>query len=412
MSTVLLLGTLDTKGEGYMYVRARLLAERCDVVTIDVGVLGSPPFAAEIAREEVAQAAGTSLSALADRQDRGAAVEAMARGAARIIKSLVAARRVSAILVLGGTDGASLAARAMTELPIGFPKLIVSPVAAGDTRPFVQGADVAMLHPVVDLEGLNSISRRILANAAAAVAAMARTYERCECGPTTTPQIGLTRVGITTPCVTRTAGLLSERGFEPLVFSANGVGGASMERLIHERVITGVIDVTTTELADELVGGILPASDDRFQVAGSLGLPQVVSLGALDVVNLGALDTVPAAFADRLLYRHKPEVTLMRTNADECRVLGATISAKLNAGSGERCVVVPLRGFSMLSAPGGPFYDPEADAALIDALSAELSTEIELIEVDAHINEPHVADILADRFEAAYSVWGKETVTT
>jgi uncharacterized protein (UPF0261 family) len=300
----------------------------------------------------------------------------------------------------------------MAGLPIGFPKMIVSPVAAGDTRPYVQGADVAMLHPVVDLAGLNSISRRILANAAAAIAGMAHAYESFECSLTTTPQIGLTMFGITTPCVTRTAGLLADRGLEPLVFSANGVGGTSMERLIGEDVITGVIDVTTTELADRLVGGILPAGDDRLEVAGSHALPQVVSLGALDVVNFGPYETVPPAFADRLLYRHNPEVTLMRTTADECRALGAIIAAKLNAGSGERCVVVPLRGFSMLSAPGGPFYDPEADAALIDALSAELSTEVELIEVDAHINEPHVADTLADRFEAAYSVWRKETVTT
>jgi uncharacterized protein (UPF0261 family) len=412
MSTVLLLGTLDTKGEECMYVRARLLAERCDVVTIDAGVLGSPPFAAEFGPEDVARAAGVSLGELVDGQDRGAAVEAMGRGAAGIVRDLVAARKVSGVLVLGGSGGASLAARAMAELPIGFPKLIVSPVAAGDTRPYVQGADVAMLHPVVDLAGLNSISRRILANAAAAIAGMAHAYESFESGRGSGPQIGLTMFGITTPCVTRTAGLLADRGFEPLVFSANGVGGASMERLIGEGVITGVIDVTTTELADRLVGGILPAADDRLEVAGSLALPQVVSLGALDVVNFGPYETVARAFADRLLYRHNPEVTLMRTNADECRVLGAIIAAKLNAGSGERCVVVPLRGFSMLSAPGGPFYDPEADAALIDALSAELSTEIELIEVDAHINEPHVADTLADRFEAAYSVWGKETVTT
>jgi uncharacterized protein (UPF0261 family) len=334
----------------------------------------------------------------------------MGDGAAKIVESLVDAQEASAVLALGGSGGASVAARAMARLPIGFPKLLVSPVAAGDTRPYVQGSDVAMLHPVVDLAGLNRMSRQVLANAAAAIAGMARGYEPGGDPEQAVPQIGMTMFGITTPCVELARRLLEAKGFEALVFSANGVGGSSMERLMVEGLITGAIDVTTTELADRLVGGILPAGPERLRTAGALGLPQVISLGALDVVNFGPWDTVPPVFRDRRLYRHNPQVTLMRTTPEECRELGEAIAARLNGGGGERCVVAPLRGFSALSTAGEPFYDPEADLALIDALRSELSSEVELIELDADINQPPVAEVLVERFAGAYSGWRKQAV--
>lgn len=404
MHSVLLLGTLDTKGEECRYVRDRLLDRGCAVVTMDLGVLGPPAFAADVSRESVAAAAGTSIDALAAALDRGVAMEAMGRGAEAIVRKLLEQGAFGAALAIGGSCGASLGARAMRALPVGFPKLIVSTVAAGDTRPFVGGRDVAMLYPVVDVAGLNPISTRVLANAAAAAAGMAQAAGEAPAPASTGALVGLTMFGITTACVDRVRARLAAAGFVPLVFSANGVGGTSMEELIAEGSITGVVDATTTELADLLVGGILPAGPTRLETAGARGIPQVVSLGALDVVNFGPPDTVPRPLRHRRLYRHNPAVTLMRTDADESARLGHAIAAKLNGGHGSRTVVAPLRGFSALSAPGGPFHDPKADRALLDALRTSLSTDVELVELDHNINDAEVADVLADRFAAAYEL--------
>jgi uncharacterized protein (UPF0261 family) len=410
MSTVLLLGTLDTKGEECRYVRERLRDCGCDVLTMDVGVLGTPAFAVDVPRERVAAAAGASLEQLAADGDRGAAIEVMGRGAAAVVRSLFEQDAFSAILALGGSGGASLGASAMAALPLGFPKLLVSTVAAGDTRPYVEGADIAMLHPVVDLAGINPISARVLDNAAAAVAGMAQAPRRATRREAGGPLVGMTMFGITTPCVDGVRALLADRGYVPLVFSANGVGGTSMEQLIADGSIAGVVDVTTTELADRLVGGILPAGAHRLEAAGARGIPQVVSLGALDVVNFGPPDSVPEPFRDRRLYQHNPAVTLMRTSPEESDGLGRALAAKLNGGHGPRTVVAPLRGLSALSGPGAPFHDPDADRALLDALRAELADDVELLELDSHINDPAVAVALADRFHAAYQQFQKESV--
>ena len=411
MTTVLLLGTLDSKGEECGFVRARLHEHGCEVLTVDVGVLGHPAWAADVPRERVAEAAGTDLDALVRAGDRGAAIDAMGRGAAALVRALHEDRAFSAVVALGGSGGASVAARALAPLPLGFPKLVVSPVAAGDTRPYVAGADIALLNPVVDLAGINPISARVLSNAAAAIAGMARAAGADSPAEPAGPLVAMTMFGITTPCVERVRALLSERGYVPLVFSANGAGGDAMEDLIAGGTIAGVVDVTTTELADRLVGGILAAGQRRLEAAGAAGVPQVVSLGALDAVNFGPWDSVPERFRDRRLHRHNPQVTLLRTSAEECAELGRTLAAKLNAGRGPRCVVVPLRGLSALSAPGAPFHDPAADAALFDALRADLSRGIELVEFDCHINDPAFASAVADRFAAVYQLSHKEPVT-
>lgn len=402
MTTVLLLGTLDTKGAECGYVREHLRGHGCDVLTVDIGVLGCPAYHADVTRERVAEAAGASLDALVGAGHRGAAIEAMGRGAATVVRQLFEDGAFSALLALGGSCGTSVAARACVSLPLGFPKLLVSTVAAGNTGPYVAGADIALLHPVVDLAGINPISARVLCNAAAAVAGMARAADAFEPPAEPGPIVAMTMFGITTPCVDRVRALLSDRGYVPLIFSANGVGGDAMETLIAAGSVAGVIDVTTTELADRLVGGRLVADQRRLEVAGEQGLPQVVSLGALDVVNFGPLDTVPERFRDRQLHCHNPEVTLMRTRPDECAELGRTLAAKLNKGRGPRCVLVPLRGLSALSGPGAPFHDPDADRALFDAIRAELSREVELVEVDCHINDPAFAVALVGRFEETF----------
>jgi uncharacterized protein (UPF0261 family) len=409
MATVLLLGTMDTKGDVCAFLRRRLAGHGCDVLTIDAGCGGKgPAFSADVSREEVARRAGTSSEALA-REDRGAALDAMSRGAAAIVRSLVDEGRADAILAVGGSGGAALAASAMAPLPLGFPKLLVSTVAAGDTRPYCGHADITLMYPVVDVAGINRISEVVLANAAAAAAGMAmapRPRPRQD-----RPLVGMTMFGITTRCVDRVRVLLESRGFEAAVFSANGHGSACMERLVDAEAISGVVDVTTTDLADRLVGGTLPAEEGRLEAAGRRGVPQVVAPGALDVVNFGCWDSVPDRFRDRRLHRHNRAVTLMRTSAAECAELGRTLAATLNAGRGPRHVVLPLRGLSALSAPGGPFHDPRADEALFEALHSDLAPDVEVVEIDTDINDPEVADVLADRFHHAYRLWRQEAVT-
>jgi uncharacterized protein (UPF0261 family) len=379
------------------------------VLTVDVGVLGRPAWAADVPRERVAEASGAALDSLARAGDRGAAIEAMGRGAAVLVRELSEAGAMSAVLALGGSGGASVAAQALAALPLGFPKLVVSPVAAGETRPYVGGTDIALMNPVVDLAGLNPISASVLANAAAAVAGMARAAvaPSAPAGPL----VAMTMFGITTPCVDRVRALLAEQGYVPLVFSANGAGGDAMEQLIAGGTVAGVIDVTTTELADRLVGGILAAGERRLEGAGAAGLPQVVVPGALDCVNFGPWDSVPERFRRRRLHRHNPQVTLLRTSAHECATLGRTLAAKVNAGHGPRSVVVPLGGLSALSAPGAPFHDPVADQALFDALRDKLARDVELVELDCHINDPVFAAAVADRFAATYQLSNKEPVT-
>jgi uncharacterized protein (UPF0261 family) len=395
VATVVLLGTLDTKGTEYAFLRDRLREHGVDVLLVDAGV-HEPTIEPDIGREELA----ADVAQLAAAGDRGAAVTAMAEGAERVVAQLHADGRLDGILALGGSGGSSIATRAMRALPVGVPKLMVSTVASGDTRPYVGAVDVTMMYSVVDIAGVNRVSARSMANAAGAIAGMAnaRVPELAE-----KPLIGASMFGVTTPCVTRARERLEEHGYEVLVFHATGAGGQSMEALARGGFLAGVLDATTTELADELVGGVLSAGPDRLEAAGASGVPQVVSLGALDMVNFGPRETVPAQFEDRNLYVHNPTVTLMRTTPDECAELGRQIGRKLSAAKGATVLFIPLKGVSMIAVEGQPFYDSAADDALIAGLHETLGPSVEVHELDTDINDPAFADAMADRIHELVS---------
>jgi uncharacterized protein (UPF0261 family) len=407
VATVALFGTLDTKGAEYAFLRDRILAEGHDVVVVDVGILGEARTEADVSRREVAAAAGEDVGALAAEGDRGAAVAAMARGAAEVARRLLEEGRLDAIAGLGGSGGSAIVTHAMRALPVGVPKLMVSTLASGDTRPYVGAVDVTMTYSVVDIAGLNRISRRILANAAGAIAGMANARDDAA-GDDERPLVGATMFGVTTPCVTRARERLEELGYEVLVFHATGTGGQSLEALIRDGFVAASLDVTTTELADELVGGVLSAGPHRLTAAGAAGIPQVVSLGALDMVNFGPIETVPERFRDRNLYVHNPTVTLMRTTPAECAELGRILAGKVSAATGQVSVFVPLRGVSAIATEGGPFHDPEADDALFGALREHLDPSVDLRELDTDVNDSAFAEAMADRLHELHAAWARE----
>jgi uncharacterized protein (UPF0261 family) len=404
MASVVLLGTLDTKGAEYEFLRDRVRELGCDVILVDAGVL-SEHSAADVTADEVAAAAGESRAALAAAHDRGPAVLAMTRGATEIVKRLHAEGRLDGILGVGGSGGSSIVSAAMQALPVGVPKILVSTMGSGDTRPYVGTTDIAMMYSVVDIAGINGLSEKILTNAAAGIAGMARASAAFVSKIAPRPLIGATMFGVTTPSVTTAREWLEAHGYEVLVFHATGAGGRSMEALMKAGFITGSLDITTTELVDELVGGVLSAGPDRLEMAGALGIPQVVSLGALDMCNFGPKDTVPERFKDRNLYVHNATVTLMRTTEAECAELGRIIARKLNQATGPLTVFIPLGGVSMIATPGGPFYDPAADATLIRELKAGLRPDVEVVEMAADINDPAFATAMAERLDAHYRAW-------
>jgi uncharacterized protein (UPF0261 family) len=345
------------------------------------------------------------VAELAAAGDRGAAVETMARGAAEIAKRLHAEGRLDGILALGGSGGSAIATHAMRQLHVGVPKLMVSTLASGDTRPYVGAVDVTMMYSVVDIAGINQISERIMSNAAGAIAGMAKATVPERTGAK--PLVGATMFGVTTPCVTRARERLEELGYEVLVFHATGTGGQSMEALMKGGFITASLDVTTTELADDLVGGVLSAGPDRLEAAGELGIPQVVSLGALDMVNFGPIDTVPAQFRGRNLYVHNPTVTLMRTTPEECAELGRRIARKLNAAKGPTALFVPLKGVSAIAVEGQVFHDSAADEALFAALRENLEPAVETHWLDRDVNDPEFALALANRLHELHEEWAR-----
>ena len=396
MQTVVLVGTLDTKGQEYAYLADRIRDHGVDVVLVDAGILGTPLATPDVTRDEVARAAGADVQALAAAGDRGAAIDTMARGAAKIAQGLYAEGRLDAIGGLGGSGGSSLVTRAMRELPIGVPKLMVSTVASGDTSPYVGSVDVTMMYSVVDISGVNRISARIMSNAAGALAGMAKA---------TAPEVGDERplvtasmFGVTTQAVTIARERLEALGYEVLVFHQTGAGGGSMEALISAGFIAGSLDVTTTEFCDLVAGGVLVAVPERLESAGRSGVPQVVSLGALDMVNFGPLDSVPERYRDRNLYVHNPTITLMRTTPDECREIGRIIAEKLNAATSPTVLFVPLRGVSAIAIEGQVFHDPEADAALFETIRSLIDrSRVELHELDTDVNDPEFALAMANR---------------
>ncbi len=395
MATVVAVGTLDTKGAEYEFLRDRLREHGVDVILVDAGVQGEATTPPDIGRSEVARAAGADVAELAAAGDRGAAVETMSRGAAAILERLYRDGRLDGVVGMGGTGGTSLVTHAMRQLPVGVPKLMVSTVASGDTRPYIGAVDVTMMYSVVDVAGVNQISARIIGNAAGAIAGMAKAPVPEPVGGGTL--LGASMFGVTTPCVTTARGHLEELGYEVLVFHQTGTGGQSMEELVKAGFIKGLLDVTTTELCDQLVGGVLPAHPRRLEVAGGMGVPQVVSLGALDMVNFGPRDTVPAEFRSRRLHVHNPTVTLMRTTPEESAELGRRIARKLSAATGPTALFIPLRGVSMIATKGEPFYDPAADEALFSAVREGLGPNVELHELDTDVNDPEFALAMANR---------------
>jgi uncharacterized protein (UPF0261 family) len=397
MTTVLLIGTLDTKGTEYGFVRDLIRARNVNTLVMDLGTLEEPSFMADVSAEEVARRGGSTLTAIRERKDRGEAVNIMLAGARAITRELYDAGRFDGVIGLGGGGGSAMISAAMRELPVGVPKVLVSTMASGNTAPYVDVKDLTVMYSVVDIAGLNPLLRRILANAAGAIVGMVTqghppTADR--------PLIAATMFGVTTPCVTAARERLEAAGYDVLVFHATGSGGRAMEGLIDDGWFAGVLDVTTTEWADEVVGGVLTAGPDRLSAAGRRGVPQVVSVGALDMVNFGAPETMPARFQKRRLYRHNPQVTLMRTTPDECRAIGRRIAEQINGARGPTVVLLPLRGVSMIDGDGQPFHDPDADAALFAAIRETLRANVRVRELDAHINDAEFAHALADELLA------------
>jgi uncharacterized protein (UPF0261 family) len=397
-ATVALVGTLDTKGAEYQWVADRLREHGVAVTIVDTGV-NPGTLDATVTAEEVAAAAGTSLDALRSGNDRGAAVTAMGEGAAVVLTRLHAEGGLDGVLALGGSGGSSIAARAVRDLPVGLPKLIVSTMASGDVSPYVGVSDVSIMYSVVDVAGINQVSRAVLGNAAAGIAGMARAFAARRSAPAADdrPLVAASMFGVTTPAVDAARARLEELGYEVLVFHATGSGGQALEALARSGMLAGVLDLTTTELADDLVGGVLTAGPGRLTAAGAAGVPQVVSLGALDMVNFGPRDTVPERFAGRNFFIHNPTVTLMRTTPEENAELGRRLGAKLAAATGPTALVVPRKGVSALDADGMAFRDESADTALFDAvLSTVDGSAVTVIDEDAHINDKELAVRSAD----------------
>lgn len=392
---IALVGTLDTKGRELEFVRDLLTSRGVATVVIDAGSQGQPSIAADVSRDAVFKAAGTSLAAVQRAGDRGRAVESAAAGVRKIVLELFARGQIDGILGLGGSAGTTIGTAAMRALPFGVPKLMVSTLASGQVKNFVGVRDLIMMHSVVDISGLNRMSRTVLANAAHAMAGMAM-QPKIEAPASDRPLITATMFGVTTPCVSAAQKILENAGHEVLVFHATGTGGLTMESLIADGLIAGSLDLTTTELADELVGGILSAGPNRMTAAAIRGTPQVISVGALDMVNFGSPDTVPERFQGRRFHHHNANVTLMRTTPEENDRLGKEIAEKASASRGPTAVIVPLRGVSAIDKEGEPFWWPEADRALFQSIRNWIGPQVKLVELDHHINDPEFAQAAAN----------------
>lgn len=392
------LATMDTKGEELAYVAQCLQRAGLAVTTVDVGTRAAPAMAPDIDRARVASFHPQGSAAALDQTDRGRAVAAMSVALEHFLRAEFDAGHVAGAIGLGGSGGTSLIAPALRALPIGTPKILVSTVASGNVAGYVGSSDLLMFPSIVDIAGLNRVSRQVLARAAAALAGMLQHPAPPQ--DDVRPAIGMTMFGVTTPCVDAVRRALDARGFDCLVFHATGVGGRSMEKLVEAGLIQGVLDITTTEVADQIVGGIFPAGEERFDTIVARGVPYVVSVGALDMVNFGALESVPAEFRERRLHVHNPNITLMRTTPEENRQCARWIADKLNRSRVPIEVLLPLQGVSALDAPGQPFHDPAADAALFDELTSAIMPEVcpAVQRLDLHINDAAFAEALCEAF--------------
>ena len=396
--SIYLIATLDTKGVEAGWIRESLMRQGHRVTLVDVGSSGDPQVDPDIDRAMVFEVAGTSWSVVRSDQDRGEAVAAAARGVAQLIRQHADQGLVEGVLSIGGSAGPSIGTSAMRALPLGIPKVMVSTMASGQVRPYVADKDLCMINSVVDIAGINRVSRIVLSQAADAMSGMVNGRKQvfAEASPTEKPLVAASMFGVTTPCVQVARGVLEQAGYEVLIFHATGTGGQAMESLIREGLIAGVLDITTTELADELVGGVLTAGPGRLTAASELGIPQVISVGALDMVNFGAPGTVPQEFADRLFYQHNPVVTLMRTSVSECRQLGKEVGRKVAMSNGPAEVLFPRQGVSAIDAEGQAFEDQEARISLLEGLKSTCGAK-RMEVMDAHINDSEFAQVAAQR---------------
>lgn len=411
MATVVVAGTLDTKGREVAFVMERLREAGADPYVIDIGVLAAPGdhgVRPDVTAAQVARLGGSDLDGLRaggeSGESRAAALDVMSRGLGVALQNLTVQGRCQAVLGLGGSSGTSVVAGAVRDLPVGVPKLIVSTMASGDVSPYVGTRDVCLMYSVVDIAGLNRISRVVLRNAANAAAGMAAGAGSGG-GEDGRPLVAISMFGVTTPCVLRVQEQLESRGFETTVFHATGSGGRAMETLIDEGLVEAVVDLTTSELTDELVGGVLSAGPDRLEAAGRRGVPQVAVPGALEVINWGPKDTVPEAHRvpERRMHVHNPSVTVTRTNSDESRQLGRIFADKLRRATGPVTVLLPVRGLSALDAPGQPYEDQEADQALFAEIKQGLGRAVRVRDIDAAINDPQFADEVVAEFERLWA---------
>jgi len=390
---IAVIGALDTKGTEFAFLKAEIEKRGCRTLVINVGVLGDPSFTPEVSAEAVAAAGGSTMADLLVRRDRGEALDVMTRGVATLVKKLYDEGKFDGIISMGGGGGTGIGTSAMRALPVGIPKLMVSTIASGDTSPYVGTADIIMMPSIVDVSGLNRISRTIFTNAAGAICGM--VTGKVEESSKEKPLIAASMFGNTTRAVDNARRIMEAKGYEVLVFHATGTGGKTMEMLIDSSYFAGVLDITTTEWADEVCGGALSAGPTRLEAASRKGIPQVVTPGCLDMCNFWSPETIPARYRDRKFYHWNPNVTLMRTTPKENARMGEIFAEKLNAARGPVAVFVPLQGFSEVDAPGKPFWWPEADQAFIDALKGKIRTDIPVVVVDNNINDPEFSEKLA-----------------
>ena len=396
--TIAVLATLDTKGGEVSYLVDRIVDDwGCRAFVIDLGVFGEPAldgsWLPDVSRREVANAGGEKIEQLAQEADRRRAIAAMSAGAEEVVRRNYGHGSFDAIVGLGGRAGTAMATTAMRALPLGVPKVMVSTMAGGDASGYVGVKDIVMVPSIVDIDGVNRISRQVLSRTAAAVCAMARVEVQ---SGDDRPLIAASTFRSATPCADACRRQLETEGLEVLVFQATGAGGRTMESLIEAGFVRGVLDLTTTECADELVGGVRTAGPSRLEAAAKSGTPAIVVPGCLDMVSFFARDTVPNEFAGRMFHHQSDNMTLMRTSPKECGELGQVLASKLNASTGPVEVYLPLGGVSTLAAPGGPFHDPEADQALFSALRNNLKQSVPVTEVDANINDPRFSYAVSD----------------
>lgn len=384
MKTIAIIGTLDTKGREFGFIKSLIEERGMQTLCINTGVF-EPAFEADVSNAEIAAAAGADIQEIVAKKDRAMATDVLSRGLEKLLPELYASGKFDGVISAGGSGGTSMAAPAMRALPIGVPKMIISTMASGNVSQYVGTSDLIMVPSIVDVEGLNDISKKIFTNAVNALCGM--LHFPSEVKSDGKPLLAATMFGVTTPCIKAAKEYLESQGYDVLVFHATGAGGMSMESLIDAGFIKGVLDITTTEWCDEVVGGVLSAGPHRLEAAGRKKIPQVVSVGALDMVNFGPWDTVPSQFANRNLYKHNPTVTLMRTTAEELRQIGGRIAEKLNQAEGKTVLMLPLKGVSAIDVEGTPFYDPEADQVLFDTLRSEVDDSVEIIEMDNAVND-------------------------